>query len=269
MTLNTHSLVEKNYSEKLEIFVKAVADIKPDIIALQEVNQSKEKKEAANLPNYFALDNATVREDNHVLSAVTMLSEMGIDYHWCYKNIKSGYGIYDEGLALMSLSPITNAVSITVSKEDNYDNWRTRKILGINTRANPEDSFFSVHYGWWKDKDSFANQWLNTLEKLKGCGSVWLMGDFNNPAEIRKEGYDLILKSGLYDSYSKATEKDNGITVDRIIDGWRDKIKNDVKGMRIDQIWSSNYHNIKSHKVIFNGKNYPVISDHYGIIIEI
>ena len=45
LTLNTHSLVEENYSEKLSIFVKAVAEIKPDIIALQEVNQPKDEAE--------------------------------------------------------------------------------------------------------------------------------------------------------------------------------------------------------------------------------
>ncbi|MBQ8378789.1 MAG: hypothetical protein IJX42_06640 [Oscillospiraceae bacterium] len=40
MTLNTHSLVEENYEKKLDTFVKGVISEKPDIIALQEVNQS-------------------------------------------------------------------------------------------------------------------------------------------------------------------------------------------------------------------------------------
>lgn len=270
LTLNTHSLVEENYCEKLDIFVKAVAEIKPDIIALQEVNQSKEKKQVTAPKGFFAPDKKTVlREDNHALNVVRRLSDAGIDYYWSYKNIKSGYGIYDEGIAMLSASPITATDCFTVSREDNYEDWKTRKLLGIKTKAFPDDMFFSVHYGWWEDDDSFFHQWLRTLEILRKYRSVWLMGDFNNPAEFPDEGYNLILKSGFYDSYQKATIKDNGITVDKIIDGWRDKMKNCADGIRCDQIWSSKPHKIKSHRVIFNGKNYPVISDHYGIIIEI
>ncbi len=270
LTLNTHSLIEENYNEKLSIFVKAVSEIKPDIIALQEVNQSKAKEQVTDLKNFYAPDKKTiVREDNHALSVVRMLSDIGIDYYWSYKNIKNGYDIYDEGVAVMSLSPITFTDCFTVSKKDDYNDWKTRKILGIKVKDFPDDIFFSVHYGWWDDDDSFSGQWLTTLEKLRKYRSVWLMGDFNNPAEIENEGYNLIEKSGFYDSYKKAQTKDDGITVDRIIDGWRDRIKNSADGMRIDQIWSSRLQKIKNHRVIFDGDNYPVISDHYGIIIQL
>ncbi len=270
MTLNTHSLIEENYSEKLNIFVKAVARIKPDIIALQEVNQNKMKEQVTDLKNFYAPDKKTiVREDNHALNVVKMLSNVGINYHWSYKNIKNGYDVYDEGIAIMSLSPIIFTDCFTVSKKDDYSDWKTRKVLGIKVKDFPNNVFFSVHYGWWDDEDSFSGQWLTTLEKLRKYRSVWLMGDFNNPAEIKKEGYNLIERSGFYDSYKKAHIKDNGITVDRIIDGWRDRIKNSADGMRIDQIWSSKPHKIKSHRVIFNGENFPIISDHYGIIIEL
>ena len=199
-----------------------------------------------------------------------MLSDIGINYHWSYKNIKKGYDIYDEGISLLSLSPITFTDCFTVSRGDDYEDWKTRKILGIKVKDHPDDTFFSVHYGWWDDDDdSFFNQWLITLEKLRKYRSVWLMGDFNNPAEIKNEGYSLISKSGFYDSYQKAQIKDDGITVDRIIDGWRDRIKKSKDGMRLDQIWSTKPHKIKSHRVIFDGENYPVISDHFGVIIEI
>ena len=40
LTLNTHSLVEKYYYEKLQTFVQAVSEEQPDIIALQAVNQT-------------------------------------------------------------------------------------------------------------------------------------------------------------------------------------------------------------------------------------
>ena len=40
MTLNTHSLVEPGYENKLKLFAEAVLREQPDVIALQEVNQS-------------------------------------------------------------------------------------------------------------------------------------------------------------------------------------------------------------------------------------
>lgn len=269
LTLNTHSLAEENYREKLCNFVKAVSEIKPDIIALQEVNQSIEKAEIKAPPRFTPADDKTiVKSDNHALNIVTMLSEIGIDYYWSYKNIKTGYDIFDEGIALLSKSRITESVCYTVSEEDNYNDWRTRKILGIRTSDFPRDMFFSVHYGWWEDKDSFADQWLKTIENIRRYKSVWLLGDFNNPAEISGEGYSLVSASGFYDGFLYARTRDSGITVDRIIDGWQDRIKNSADGMRIDQIWSNKPQKIKNHRVIFDGKNYPIVSDHFGVILE-
>ena len=49
LTLNTHSHLEPDYEKKLSEFVKAVCEIKPDIIALQEVNQSIESEPCGGL----------------------------------------------------------------------------------------------------------------------------------------------------------------------------------------------------------------------------
>ena len=40
LTINTHSLIEDNYRKKLDIFVDVIYRIRPDIIAMQEVNQT-------------------------------------------------------------------------------------------------------------------------------------------------------------------------------------------------------------------------------------
>lgn len=47
MTLNTHSLAEPEYESKLAAFAGSLVQIKPDIIALQEVNQSRDALPAA------------------------------------------------------------------------------------------------------------------------------------------------------------------------------------------------------------------------------
>lgn len=266
LTLNTHSLIEQNYGEKLTAFAEFAAKEKPDIIALQEANQSASEAPLTKdmLFGYTSCaDEVAVREDNHAYNAVRLLRERGVLYNWTYVPIKNGYGMFDEGLAVMSRFPIEDTVVFTVSDKDDYRDWKTRKIVGI--KANGE-WFFSVHYGWWDDNDPFSAQWLKTLDAIKSFAKVWLMGDFNNPAEIRSEGYDLVKASGFYDSYELAEEKDGGITVGGVIDGWRGR-EIDANGIRIDQIWCSYKAEILKSGVVFNGEFSPVISDHFGVLV--
>ena len=270
LTLNTHSLVEDNYSKKLDAFVSAIAEQRPDIIALQEVNQTIAETQADVISEgYVPCDeNIVIRKDNHVYKAAELLENAGVKYYWTWLPLKKGYDKYDEGIALMSRSRIIETDVVRISETDDYNNWKTRKIIGIRTEAAPDEWFFSVHYGWWDDLDEpFQNQWQKTVEHMKKYSHVWLMGDFNSPAEVRNEGYDMINGGGWYDSYTLAKTRDNGITVGKVIDGWRDKVSG-TDGMRIDQIWCSQKAEIASSEVIFNGANKPVVSDHYGVVAE-
>ena len=270
LTLNTHSLVEDNYSTKLDAFVSAIAEQRPDIIALQEVNQTIAETQADVISEGYVpcVENIVIRKDNHVYKAAELLEGAGVKYYWTWLPLKKGYDKYDEGIALMSRSRIIETDVVRISETDDYNNWKTRKIIGIRTEAAPDEWFFSVHYGWWDDLDEpFQNQWQKTVEYMKKYSRVWLMGDFNSPAEVRNEGYDIINGSGWYDSYTRAKTRDNGITVGKVIDGWRDKVSG-TDGMRIDQIWCSQKAEIASSEVIFNGANKPVVSDHYGVVAE-
>ena len=270
LTLNTHSLVEDNYSTKLDAFVSAIAEQRPDIIALQEVNQTIAETQADVISEGYVpcVENIVIRKDNHVYKAAELLEGAGVKYYWTWLPLKKGYDKYDEGIALMSRSRIIETDVVRISETDDYNNWKTRKIIGIRTEAAPDEWFFSVHYGWWDDLDEpFQNQWQKTAEYMKKYSRVWLMGDFNSPAEVRNEGYDMINSGGWYDSYTLARTRDNGITVGKVIDGWRDKVSS-TDGMRIDQIWCSQKAEIASSEVIFNGANKPVVSDHYGVVAE-
>ncbi len=271
LTLNTHSLIEDNYEQKLLEFTRAVSKELPDVIALQEVNQSMSAKEAADgLEGCFpANKNAVIRMDNHVYRAAKILDRMGIHYSWTWLPVKCGYGVYEEGIALMSRSPITAVSTPLVSGINDYYNWKTRKLLGICTENSPHEWFYSVHLGWWDDREEpFGKQWENTAQHMQKHEKVWLMGDFNSPAEVRNEGYDVISADGWQDSFLIAQQKDDGITVPKVIDGWRHKTL-DSTGMRIDHIWCSEKADVKSSQVIFSGKNYPIVSDHYGVMVEV
>ena len=280
LTLNTHSLEEPGYVEKTEKFIEMLVKEQPDIVALQEVNQSQN---AAELPDVM-LDGYTrcggfelpVRADNHAAYVVKELRKRGIYYDWTWISAKTGYGKYDEGMALLSRKPIARVQQFLISKTDDYENWKTRRTLGIQPEGS-SDWFFTVHMGWWNDEEEpFAAQWKCIQEALKdpeyGEGIIWLMGDFNSQADVRGEGYDLVLKSGWKDTYLLAEEKDDGITVAEEIDGWREEdgrsgsTKNEK---RLDYIFCNTPADVRSSNVIYNGKNAPVVSDHYGVMITV
>lgn len=241
------------------------------MIALQEVNQTcdAEVVPEEELQGYCPCEETVqIRKDNHVLQVARSLREMGRAYYWTWLPLKKGYDKYDEGIALMSLEPILEQEIVRISQVDDYANWKTRKILGIRTEAAPDQWFYSVHYGWWDDaEEPFQLQWERTLAHMQDKGCVWLLGDFNSPAEVRGEGYDMIKASDWYDSYLLAQSKDRGFTVGSVIDGWKEKLSS-TTGMRIDQIWCNQEQKVLSSKVIFNAANYAVVSDHYGIIME-
>ncbi len=263
--------MEEEYPRKLAAFVRAVLQEQPDIMALQEVNQTVcgTAVSPAMPEGYFpCTDSAVIRQDHHVYRAARMLREEGCPYFWTWLPLKLGYAQYDEGIAVMSRSPILETEIVPVSRMDDYRNWKTRKLLGIRTEAYPEDWFYSVHYGWWDDaEEPFPEQWQRTQAHMQRHSSVWLMGDFNNPAGVPGEGYDMITRSGWYDTFVLAEHRDSGETVGKIIDGWGDKLHS-PRGMRIDQIWCSRPAAVSNSRVLFNGAVYPVVSDHYGLMID-
>ena len=287
ITLNTHSLAEPDYERKLTAFAGVVKNELPDIMAFQEVNQTISRpgiKVSKNLGYVPCRDNETpVREDNHALALARMLKENGCDYYWTWAPAKVGYDIYEEGLAVFSRRPVEETRQFFISRSHDFHNWKTRKMVGIRVNGM---WFYSVHMGWWEDQEEpFASQWDKAAEEMGAYTSpgerVWVMGDFNSPAGIPEEGWEYVRSSGWKDTYDLAKEKDSGITVGRIIDGWRERLERTagsgeeagtsgadrMPGMRIDYIWCNGEADIDKSEIICNGINYEVVSDHYGVMI--
>ena len=92
-------------------------------------------------------------------------------------------------MALLSKKPIARVQQFLTSKTDDYENWKTRRILGIQPEGS-SDWFFTVHMGWWNDEEEpFVDQWKCIQETLKDPkyreGTIWLMGDFNSQDDVR------------------------------------------------------------------------------------
>lgn len=209
----------------------------------------------------------SLQEVNQTAAAVArMLEEAGCAYHWSWLSAKIGYDRYDEGMAVFSRAPITAAENLLLSQINDYNNWKTRRALGI---CAGDVWYYTVHLGWWKDEEEpFADQW-NILAAAAGAKPLaFLLGDFNSEADVRGEGYDLILRSGWQDTYRLARQRDDGYTVVQAIDGWRDAPDAAAK-KRIDQIWCSQAVPVHSSRVVFGGKQEPRVSDHAGVLIEV
>lgn len=282
LTFNTHSLIEKDYDRKLEQFTCFIAREQPEVFCLQEVNQTRTAavKPDESMPGFIrsCASEEPVREDNHAASLAELLRQSGICYQWTWTGAKIGYDRYDEGLAIFSRSPILETKQFYISGSTDYENWKSRKVLGIRTTEIGETSdgssswFYTMHMGWWKDEEEpFQEQWDRFQQVVSPDTeeTLWLLGDFNSRADLRGEGYDYIRRHGWLDTWELAEMKDSGVTVGGAIDGWRDpKDNGQNRGMRIDYIWINRPERISRFQVVLNGQSDPVLSDHYGVMVE-
>lgn len=257
LTLNCHSWQESNQLKKIKILAKTIKEMHYDVIALQEVSQLKDSK--------ILYDN--IKEDNYAEILVQELSKLDInDYSFIWDIAHIGYDIYEEGLAILTRHPIKDYHSFYVSSDESINNYKSRKVIKATININNEDYvFYNCHLGWWNDKEEpFKYQADKLIESLVSEKNIFFMGDFNNDAFVKGEGYDYLISKGLVDTYDFSIEKDGGVTVSGKIDGW----DNCSKDKRIDLILCTNKVNVLSSKILFN-KEENLVSDHFGVEVII
>lgn len=271
LTLNTHAWMEEHPEEKLEQLADTLADKQYAIIALQEINQSMQADPVKD--DTFISPKEThfpvrIKADNFAYMLVRKLRERGINYYWSWSASHIGYSKYDEGVAILSRFPF-EAESYLVSDAREYSNHFTRKVLkgSIQLKEN-QLTVISAHYSWWTDDSGnklFQSEWNRTLDSIsdKERRALLVMGDFNNDPSATQEGYGQILDTApfLSDAFTAAEKTVGEATVVKEIDGWSGH--SDDK--RIDYIFSGEAISVKQYRVVFDGKNEPVVSDHYGV----
>jgi maltose 6'-phosphate phosphatase len=262
LTLNVHGWQEENQMEKLKSLARDIASERYDVIALQEVMQSIDSP----------IVDGHIKKDNYALVLIELLQELGVnDYDFVWDMAHYGFETYEEGLAVLSRHKIKSNDSFFVTKLQDMNNWKTRKIVHATIDFQGEEiHFFSGHFGWWNDEIApFKEQIDAFFKRVPKSGLTFLMGDLNNDANVKDEGFDYVKSNGFYDTYEMADEKDDGITIKGAIAGWNQNSKED--GRRIDYILSNQPLNVQSSYVRFNGKETPIVSDHAGVkaIIEL
>jgi len=143
----------------------------------------------------------------------------------------------------------------------------SRRIVSITIDYNGQEiEFYSCHMNLPNcETEDMGKSIQNILTRTKNDNLKILMGDFNTDAIGSSEDYKNIISQGLFDTYTLAEKKDSGITVDKSIDGWA----NDKSQKRIDYIFSNKEIKVKESKVIFNNENKKIVSDHFGVEVEI
>ncbi len=270
LTLNVHGWHEENQLEKIGQLADFINTEKFDVIALQEVNQQAAEPilEQDALGHYYAVDaDAVIRADNY---AYVLLSKLHTDYHWTWVPVHSAArGRFDEGLAILSRTPFVDSVCGYVSTQQIYDNYKTRKVAAVRTEQEGQAFWIADgHFGWWNDEvEPFRPQWDRAEELLAPYqqDTILFLGDFNNVAEIRDEGYDYMMKQIWQDTYTLAADKDNGHTVIKSIGGW----EGNDRPLRIDYIFSNRAVQVERSRVALDGSNGAVVSDHFGVMVEL
>ena len=285
ITLNCHSLIEEDYEEKFSLFIGGICAERPDILALQEVNQTmggpevspEELIQTGYIPPGGDTSPLPVRRDNHGFRCAKALSCQGLPLSWTWIPAKTGYGRYDEGLALFSSFPIKEAEGFYITGSHDYQNWRTRKAV-LAALQLPEGLQYAccLHMGRWDDpQEPFSRQWRRLMDRLYPLSGyrIWLLGDFNAPSWRRKESLDLILEDGWLDTFASGQDAScgsirEGWTVSEGIDGWWDQGQA-PEGMRIDYIFTNQPACVSSSRVIFTPKLYGTVSDHRAVAVKI
>jgi len=270
LTLNLHShdrSFEKSHLQaRLEILAEFIRSQKPDVIAMQECSQEKDAPIMKTPGQGFVplKEQMPLREGNAAALLCELLREEDGFWNWSWCGVKLGYDIFEEGLALFSRIPMTSVSDYWISTVRDRSNWKSRKALVAQLENHL--CVCDVHMGWWNDEEECFHDQMNRLQNiLSGKEQVFLMGDFNSPSDVRGEGYDRMKELGWIDTYDLAQEKDSGITVPGEIDGWRDGKKN---GKRLDYIWTDRPCSFTRSLTVFSGINEPVISDHFGVLLD-
>ncbi|GLI57196.1 hypothetical protein PM10SUCC1_27100 [Propionigenium maris DSM 9537] len=258
LTLNCHSWQEEDQIEKIRYLAETISQGGYDVVALQEVSQHKDSK--------IIYDN--IREDNFAHLLVEELKKLGSNYSFIWDFSHYGYDVWEEGVALLSKHSIEDRESFYISHSNSIHNWKSRKIVGGSVEVEGESiAFYTCHTGWWSDEDEpFEHQGRELHKRLRDLDRrTFFMGDFNNDARVRGEGYDFLVQKKFIDTFTLAKSKDEGHTVLGDIAGW----EGDHSHKRLDIIFTNRITDVKSSRVIFNGENKEIISDHFGVEVTL
>lgn len=270
LSLNAHSWCEADQPAKIMDTARLIVSEAVDVVALQEANQLQ-----GGVPwrsEYFCGPSTlAVGADNYAQALAAACAHLGEPYHCYWAEAHRGFGKYDEGVGVLvrrRVQPRPSARARAVVLADYaYEDVRRRVALAV-----PGEGWgwvLSGHFSWWASEGQqlFAREW-RAVEEFAGehAGErICVLGDFNNPTTVEGEGYSLVRGLGWLDARDGAREVAGHDTIPGRIVGWEQA----EGGARIDYALVNHPVPVRSHRVVLDGVGSPVVSDHYGVLVEI
>lgn len=235
LTLNTHSWLEANSLKKLFDLAETIYSENYDVICLQEINQDIRGLLTKEVDGYEKLPGSpALHRDNYALQLVNYLRSQGRYYYWSWAYNHIGYEKYNEGVVILSKTPI-KVNDILVSDVDDETDFHTRRVLVAETEIDQKPiTVVSLHMSWFGK--GFESEWQKLETALLDSPKpLVLMGDFNNPTDTA--GYDMILNSplDLQDSHKVAKKVQGDHTIIEDIDGW----EGNKQSLKVDHVFTS------------------------------
>ena len=248
ITLNLHCLEEHNIEDKQKFICDEIIRKEVDIILLQEVAQFSDSK--------ILFEN--IKESNYGYKLQQLLHLKGHEYFYYFETIKHSFGKYDEGVAILSKYELNDVQGNFISKSNDYDFWRTRKMIkGELVLPNQTISIVSSHLGWTDKYEVFEDQVDRVLSHLDNNQLIIMAGDFNVSPKTKE--YSYLINSGLKDLYGSSPKYvfDSTHVSDMDLH---------VGETRIDYFFSNQNLEVLKREMLFKENR---VSDHNGVYIEL
>ena len=167
LTLNTHSWMESDPLHKLQDIVAQILKEDYDIICLQEINQDIRGLLAKEVDGYEKLPSSpALHRDNYALQLVNYLRSQGRYYYWSWAYNHIGYEKYNEGVAILSKTPI-KVNDILISDVDDETDFHTRRVLVAETEIDQKPiTVVSLHMSWFGK--GFESEWQKLHPQFSG-----------------------------------------------------------------------------------------------------
>lgn len=248
LTQNLHCLVEKDIEDKQKLIADEIIKKDVDIVFLQEVAQTKcdQTKGIKTMP------------DNYGLKLLELLEKAGFKAYFYYEPIKESFGIYDEGVGIISKYPLEQVKTRYISKIREYSDWKSRKVLTGELHLNHQKILLATtHFGWSDGYEVFEEQFDLATKDIPDNAKVILAGDYNIQTDSKEYAY--IISKKWIDIF-----KNNRTYFNKPTFRGGDDINNDP--VRLDYIMTKQPVKLLDQEIVFIEQR---VSDHYGVYVEI
>ncbi|WP_448374284.1 endonuclease/exonuclease/phosphatase family protein [Fervidobacterium sp.] len=270
LTLNLHTYQElpfekedtlgsflKKYRPIQETIANFIAEKDIDFAFFQEVGQYID--DVSDIELY----SVSIKKSNYVRILSEILSEKGRNYYFTWDVSHYGFGVWEEGLGILSKYPIVEFEGRYVSRKHDLNTFYSRKIIRARAYVgNNTTDLYCVHFNW--KEEGFADEFLNVVKWLEEVGNedFVIAGDFNVPYGSAE--YELVINTKVLGK--------------RLIDTWvvansdrpdQPTFCGDVisdNSARIDYVIVPDSWKVNSAEIVFDKIR---VSDHMGIFCEV